>query len=87
MIAVKSGRKLVVQCKFYSSSVGNSAVQEISASRLHERADFAAVVSNAAFTKPALRLANTNNVMLMHHDQLSHVDRQIIALTVLTSST
>lgn len=84
VVATKNGRKLVVQCKLYSSPVGNSAVQEISASRLHEQADFAVVVSNAAFTKPARQLANTNNVMLLHHDQLPSLEKEIAELSTQT---
>ncbi|WP_160309805.1 restriction endonuclease [Chromobacterium subtsugae] len=62
---------VVFQCKKYSQPVGNKAVQEVSAGKLHEQADFAAVVSNAAYTNAARELARTNNVFLLHYTDLS----------------
>jgi restriction system protein len=70
IIAERDGKRVVVQCKFYSSPVGNKAVQEAAAARLHERADQAIVVSNAAYTKSARQLAGTTGVILLHHDDL-----------------
>jgi restriction system protein len=68
IIAERDGKRIVVQCKFYSKPVGNKAVQE-AAARLHERA-VAIVVSNAAYTKAARQLAGTTGVILLHHDDL-----------------
>lgn len=70
VIAEKDGRKLVVQCKLYSSPVGNKAVQEVIAGKTFEQADLAAVVSNATFTPSAKQLASSAGVFLLHHDQL-----------------
>jgi restriction system protein len=70
IIAERGGKRVVVQCKFYSKPVGNKAVQEAAAARLHERADQAIVVSNAAYTKAARQLAGTTGVILLHHDDL-----------------
>jgi peptidoglycan hydrolase-like protein with peptidoglycan-binding domain len=50
IVAQKGDLRLVVQCKLYSHPVGNKAVQEIAAARAHERADYAAVVSNSRYT-------------------------------------
>lgn len=74
IIAHRGGVVLVVQCKLYSQPVGNSAVQEISAARLHQRADYAAVVSNASFTPAARQLAMTNGLYLLHHEELRVFD-------------
>jgi restriction system protein len=71
IIAERDGKRVVVQCKFYSKPVGNKAVQEAAAARLHERADQAIVVSNAAYTKAARQLAGTTGVLLLHHDDLA----------------
>jgi restriction system protein len=72
----RRGRRVVIQCKFYTSPVGNKAVQEVVAARLHERADIAVVVSNATYTKSARQLAGTTGVVLLHHDELSSlIDR------------
>lgn len=71
VIATKQGKKLVVQCKLYGRPIGNKAVQEISAARLHESADFAAVVGNQAYTPSARRLAATNGVALLHYSEMA----------------
>lgn len=70
IICEGKGVRLVVQCKLYSSPVGNSAVQEVIAAREFEYADVAAVVSNATFTRSAREIANVANVLLLHHEQL-----------------
>ena len=74
VIANRGGVKLVLQCKLYSRPVGNDAVQEISAARLHQQADHAAVVSNAVYTAAAQQLARTNGIFLLHHEELRGFD-------------
>ena len=66
-------KRLVVQCKLYSGSVGNAAVQEVIAAREYEYADLAAVVSNGPFTASARELASAANVLLLHHDEIARV--------------
>lgn len=73
VIASKSGRRVVIQCKLYSSPVGNKAVQEAAAGRAHEQADFGAVVSNNRYTAAAEELAKTNRVLLLHYRDLSNL--------------
>jgi restriction system protein len=70
IVAERNGKRVVVQCKFYTKPVGNKAVQEVVAARLHEHADQAVVVSNADYTKSARQLAGTTGVILLHHDDL-----------------
>lgn len=70
VIAEVNNRRLVVQCKYYSQPVGNSAVQEVVAARLFYSAHLAAVVSNAPFTKSAQELAKKSNVTLLHQTRL-----------------
>ena len=70
VIAEKDGRRLVLQCKLYTKSVNNKAVQEASAARQHERAHLAAVVTPAGYTASARSLAGTTGVLLLHHDDL-----------------
>jgi Restriction endonuclease len=77
IIAEKHGLRLVVQCKLYTHPVGNKAVQEIAAARSHEKADYAAVVTNNRFTSSARQLAATNKVVLLHHSDLSHIDSHL----------
>jgi len=70
VIAHRSGKILVVQCKLYSQPVANDAVQQVHAARDFQSADIAAVVSNQPFTKSARQLANVNGIHLLHHGQL-----------------
>jgi restriction system protein len=70
VIANRGNRTLIVQCKLYSSPVGNDAVQQAFAARQFQAADLAAVVSNQPFTRSARQLATVNGVALMHHEQL-----------------
>ena len=79
VIAEKEDLKLVLQCKKYSSPVGNKAVQEIYAGQKHELADFAAVVTNSTYTKSAKQLASTCGVFLLHFDELSDIDELIVS--------
>lgn len=72
IVADKNSVKMVVQCKLYSSPVGNKAVQEVIAAKVYHDADLALVVSNASYTKSARTLANASNVYLLHHDDLKN---------------
>jgi restriction system protein len=73
IIAEKDGRRLVVQCKFYSQPVGNKAVQEVFSAKGFETADAAAVVSNSTFTQSARQLAAVHGVLLLHHSQIAEL--------------
>jgi len=70
LVVTKAGTKGVIQCKLYSSPVGNKAVQEIYSGREWEEAEFAAVVTNNSFTKSAKQLAAKNEVHLLHFEEL-----------------
>lgn len=71
VIARRGPEVVVIQCKFYAGAVGNKAVQEVAAARVHYGATQAAVVSKSGFTASARQLASTNDVALLHHDELS----------------
>lgn len=64
-------KKIVVQCKRYSSNVNNSAVQEAYSAKVHYSANYAVVVSNTDFTRSARELANSTGVSLLHHSQIA----------------
>lgn len=74
IVARKNRRTAAIQCKKYSSPVGNAAVQEIVAARTHLRADYAVVVSNALFTRAAQELASTTDTLLIHHADLDRLE-------------
>jgi HJR/Mrr/RecB family endonuclease len=72
---------LVVQCKLYSSSIGNDAVQQVMAARTFQQAQLAAVVSNQPFTPSARALAATGLVLLLHHSELPNFPPSKFATT------
>ena len=63
VIAEMRGVKVVIQCKLYSSAVGNGAVQEAIAGKAFEKAAFAAAISNENFTPSARQLASSAGVL------------------------
>ena len=71
VIAKQAGKTLVVQCKLYSGSIGNDAVQQVMAAKTFQSAQIAAVVSNQPYTRSAKQLAATSRVYLLHHDELA----------------
>ena len=73
VIATKGDRKLVLQCKLYSSPVGNKAVQEVYSAKQFYHCTEAAVVTNNAFTPSAQKLANSASVKLLLHTELSNL--------------
>jgi restriction system protein len=70
IVAEKLGIRLAVQCKMYTGSVGNAAVQEISAGMRHEVCSHGAVVTTSGYTRGAKELAESNSVFLLHHSEL-----------------
>lgn len=77
IVAIRDGVKWVFQCKKYSQPVGNSAVQEVIAGRIFERASFAVVVSNNSYTQSARQLANAADVYLIHFSELSSLSEKL----------
>lgn len=75
IIAEKGGQRLVLQCKLLARPVGNKAVQEAHAAKVHFGARYAAVVTNADFTRSARELAATTGVLLLHHSQLGEIEQ------------
>jgi len=71
VIASRGGKILVLQCKLYSTPVGNDAVQQVIAARQFQSADLSGVVSNQPFTRSAKELALVTNVRLFHHEELA----------------
>lgn len=65
------GVRVAVQVKHYRNNVGNSAVQEIVASKAFYRCAHAVVVtSGPGYTRPAQALAKANSVPLWGPDEL-----------------
>lgn len=64
VIAEKNGKKVGIQAKCYSNSVGNSAIQEAVAGKNYYKCDRVIVVTNNTFTSSAIDLAKVNDVIL-----------------------
>ena len=73
LIITKGEVRTAVQAKFYSSTVGNKAVQEVVASMKFYNATNAMVVTNNYYTSGARELAKANGVSLWDKDMLESI--------------
>ena len=83
IIAHKGGHKYAVQCKYYSSPVGNSAVQQVYAGAAYYGCDSCIVMTNNTFTPQAEKLANRTGVVLMPRCRGSYSSTGSILLIIL----
>jgi HJR/Mrr/RecB family endonuclease len=65
LIVEKEGRRIIVQAKCYSQSVGNKAVQEVIGAVGFYDGDEGCVITNSSFTRSAIALARKNNITLI----------------------
>lgn len=79
LIATKNNSRVCIQCKRYSSPVGNKAVQEVTAGMTHWNGTHAVVVSNAGFTRAAKQLAESTGVVLIAETELANLENRIKA--------
>ena len=70
VIAYKDGIKFGIQCKCYSSDIGNKAVQEAYSGKEFYGCHIGAVLSNRRFTSSAKDLASRNRILLWDRDYL-----------------
>ena len=70
LILNKDSKRCVVQAKRYSKPVGIKAVQEVISAIKMYKANEAWVVTNNSFTKAAIELAKTHDVLLIGREQL-----------------
>lgn len=63
------GKKIVIQAKNYTGTVGNSAVQQALAAKAFYNCDEAMVVTNSYFTKSAKELADSSAVRLIDRNK------------------
>lgn len=68
--AVKDGIRYAIQCKRYSSDLGNSPVQEVSAGKALYHCHIGAVMTNQHFTSGARELAEVTGTLLWDRDRL-----------------
>ena len=65
ILATRDEIAVAIQCKRYGQPVGNKAVQEAFAGRIHYQAEMACVISTAGFTASARELAKSTGVILL----------------------
>lgn len=68
--AQKNGIKYAVQCKCYSSDLGNKPIQEVNTGKMIYKCHVGAVMTNRFFTDGAKTAANATGVLLWDRDQL-----------------
>ena len=81
IVAKKRGISAVLQCKLYAKPVGNSAVQEAFAAKAHYGTKYAGVVSKSTYTKSAIALAASTEVLLLHFDDLPNLLQKLKSIT------
>lgn len=75
IIAIKNGKKIAIQCKYYTKSVSNKAVQEIVAGANFYACDAKVVITNSYFTKSAKQLAASLGVVLIEYNRIDDIDK------------
>lgn len=70
LFVTRFGKRIVIQAKNYSGSVGNAAVQEAISAKNFYSCDEAMVVTNSYFTKSAIELASATSVRLIGRAEL-----------------
>lgn len=70
VLAEKLGVKYAIQCKRYSSDVGNKAVQEVFAGKSYYGCHVGVVLTNRYFTQSAKELAEKTQIFLWDRDVL-----------------
>lgn len=73
ILACKDGVQYGIQCKCYSSNVGNKAVQEAVAGKAFYCCHIAVVMTNRYFTSSAKELAKSNQVLLWDRKKLEEL--------------
>lgn len=73
IIAYKEGIKYGIQCKCYSSDIGNKAVQEVFAGKTYYHCHVGIVLTNRFFTPSAIELAKNNGVVLWNRNRLQQM--------------
>ena len=73
ILAHKNRLSYAIQCKRYSNSVGNKAVQEAFSGKTLYKADVAVVMTNSFFTKQAIEDAEKLSVQLWDRYKLTNL--------------
>ena len=66
-----------IQCKCYSSTIGNTPVQEVSAGKQFYKCHVGGVLTNQYFTAGAKELAEATGVLLWDRDELQRMFKRV----------
>lgn len=75
ILAKRAGKKYAIQCKYYSSSVGNHAIQEAFSGCSYYGYDIPVVLTNSIFTQNAIDEANKLGVQLWSQNKIPFSDK------------
>lgn len=70
VLAQKGGVKYAIQCKCYSSDLGNTPVQEVNTGKVVYHCQIGVVMTNRHFTKGAIDAAEATGTLLWDRDKL-----------------
>ena len=73
VLAEKDGISYAIQCKCYSSNIGNAAIQQAHTGKSLYRKDIAVVMTNRFFTQQAINEANELGVKLWDRTKLNEM--------------
>lgn len=76
ILAKKDGIKYAVQCKCYSSDLGNTPIQEVHAGKAMYNCHVGAVMTNRHFTAGGRQLAEATGVLLWDRDWIADAIEQ-----------
>jgi len=76
LLAENGGVKYAIQCKCYSSDLGNTPIQEVEAGRIYYGCHVGVVMTNRYFTIGAKKLANKTGTLLWDRDFLNQAVNQ-----------
>lgn len=77
ILAIKDGIKYAIQCKNYTSALGNTPVQEINAGRTFYNCHVGVVMTNSTFTPGAKALAQATGVLLWDRSFVQNMMKNI----------
>lgn len=77
LLVTVNDKAIAIQCKKYAKALSNTPVQEVVAAVKHYQVDLGVVVTNSTYTKGAKTLAASNEVLLLHHDDLVALENHL----------
>lgn len=77
IVATKDDVRYAIQCKCYSSDIGNHSVQEVHAGKSMYACHVGVVITNRYFTPSAKELAKVTGVLLWDRNKLKSIIQEI----------